>query len=207
MRKPGYWSDIWRLKVPPKVKNLLWRIYKDCFPTRARLKSIGINCPLTCFTGNDPHEDSYHIFFHCKIAIDVWNAANVRCLIASSLSHFDNASDIIFNLLQQVSAAQLETIATIMWSIWKGHNLKLWQHVLDSSTTILEITKHILEGWRSTNCKRYLSAQEPTYITTGVCQHSDQNLGNRNRDIRWRKPRHGRYKCNVDASFSNSSNN
>jgi hypothetical protein len=26
LRKPGYWSGIRRLKVPPKVKNLVWRI-------------------------------------------------------------------------------------------------------------------------------------------------------------------------------------
>lgn len=37
LKRPGYWSGIWRLKVPPKVKNLVWRICRGCFPTRARL--------------------------------------------------------------------------------------------------------------------------------------------------------------------------
>jgi len=174
---------------------------------RVRLKSRGINCPFVCVTCNDSHEDSYHIFFHCKTNIDVWSATNVWHLIAQSLSHFNNVPDIIFNLLQQVLAIQLETIATIMWSIRKALNLKLWQHVSDSSTTTLERAKHILEGWRSVNCKECLSAQEHTFVTTGVRQHSDQNPGNMNINIRWRKPRHGRFKCNVDASFSNSSNN
>ncbi|CAJ2649711.1 unnamed protein product [Trifolium pratense] len=38
LSRPGFWSGIWRLKVPPKVKNLLWRICRGCFPTRARLR-------------------------------------------------------------------------------------------------------------------------------------------------------------------------
>jgi hypothetical protein len=48
LRKPGYWSGIWRLKVPPKVKSLVWRICRDCFPTRVKLRSRGVNCPSDC---------------------------------------------------------------------------------------------------------------------------------------------------------------
>jgi len=102
---------------------------------------------------DDPHEDSYHIFFHCKTAIDVWNAANVWHLIAPSLNQFDNAPDIIFNLLQKLSASQVENVVTIMWSIWKSRNLKLWEHVSESTVTILERAKHLLECWRKANRK------------------------------------------------------
>jgi len=86
LRKPGYWSGIWRLKVPPKVKNLVWRICRDCFPTRVKLRSRGVNCPSDCVMCEDPHEDSCHIFFHCQAAIDVWSAANIWHLISPSLN-------------------------------------------------------------------------------------------------------------------------
>jgi len=112
LRKPWYWSGIWRLKVLPKVKNLVWRICRDCFPTRVKLRSRGVNCPSACVMCEDPHEDIYHIRFHCQAAIDVWLAANVWHLISPSLNQFDNAPDIIFNLLQKVSSAQIEIIVT-----------------------------------------------------------------------------------------------
>ncbi|KEH43033.1 hypothetical protein MTR_1g081030 [Medicago truncatula] len=68
----------------------------------------------------------------------VWLAVNVWHLISSSLNKFDNARDIIFNMLQKLSTTQIETIVTIMWSIWKAINLKLWQQVSDSSVKIME---------------------------------------------------------------------
>jgi len=72
-------------------------------------------------------------------------------LTTPSLNQFDNAPDIIFDLLQKLSASQVESIVTIMWGIWKSRNLKLWQQVSESTVTILERAKHLLEGWRRAN--------------------------------------------------------
>jgi len=160
LRKPGFWSGIWKLKVPPKVNNLVWRICRDCFPTRVKLRSRGINCPSECVTCADPHEDSYHILFHCQTAVDTWHAANVWHLISQFLSQLDNAPDIMFNLLQKLPSDQMERIVTIMWSIWKVRNLKLWQQVSDSTVTILERAKHLLEGWRTANRKQSRTSEE-----------------------------------------------
>jgi hypothetical protein len=29
----GDWDSLWRTKVPPKVRNLIWRICRGCLPT------------------------------------------------------------------------------------------------------------------------------------------------------------------------------
>lgn len=33
----GEWGFIWKLKVPPKIKNLVWQICRKSLPTRVRL--------------------------------------------------------------------------------------------------------------------------------------------------------------------------
>jgi len=110
--------------------------------------------PYACKDIMTPMRISTTYFFHCKTANDVWNAANVWHLISSSLSHFHNVPDIIFNLLQQLSTFQIEIINTIMWSISKDRNLKLWQQVSNLSVRILQRAKHLLKGWRNANRKQ-----------------------------------------------------
>lgn len=34
----GFWRKLWNLKIPPKVKNFLWRAAANCLPTKDLLK-------------------------------------------------------------------------------------------------------------------------------------------------------------------------
>ncbi|GAU25702.1 hypothetical protein TSUD_216310 [Trifolium subterraneum] len=59
----GNWNIIWREKIPPKVKNLMWRIGRNILPTRARLINRGVQCPVNCALCNNNDEDIMHVFF------------------------------------------------------------------------------------------------------------------------------------------------
>ena len=62
---PGNWNDIWRLKVPPKVKNLLWRMCRGCLPTRVHLQDKGVSCPKNCASCDSDSKDLNHLLFEC----------------------------------------------------------------------------------------------------------------------------------------------
>jgi len=61
--RPRYWSGIWNLKVPPKVRNLVWRMCRGCLPTRVRLLDKGVNCPTNCASCDSNHADLTHVFW------------------------------------------------------------------------------------------------------------------------------------------------
>lgn len=42
------WKKIWEAKVPPKVKNLVWRALRNGLPTMNTLASRGINVDRVC---------------------------------------------------------------------------------------------------------------------------------------------------------------
>jgi len=98
-------------------------------------------------------------------------------------------------------ASQVENIVTIMSSIWKSRNLKLWQQVSETTVTILERAKNLLEGWRKANRKQGLSGQVQSPSNASAQTRVGQNTDNRYSDAIWRKPRSDKLKCNVDASF------
>lgn len=62
---PSRWQMIWKLKVPPKIKNLVWRVCRGGFPIRARLSSRSMHCPVDCMLTESNYEDSIHILLEC----------------------------------------------------------------------------------------------------------------------------------------------
>jgi len=136
--RPGYWTGIWNLKVPPKVKNLLWRIYRGCLPTRVRLLDKGVNCPTNCASCDSTHEDLAHVFFACPFATQVWNRTGLWGSIQYALSTTSSATYAIFSILQELSVDLLQRFATVLWSIWKHRNLKVWDDVTETSALVVE---------------------------------------------------------------------
>lgn len=39
------WNCVWKLKLPPKVKNFLWSAYQNCLSARVLLQSKVFKCP------------------------------------------------------------------------------------------------------------------------------------------------------------------
>lgn len=38
LRHPGYWGGIWKLKVPPNIKNFIWHMCQGFLSTRVWLQ-------------------------------------------------------------------------------------------------------------------------------------------------------------------------
>lgn len=102
-----------------------------------------------------------------------------------------------FSLLQQLSSSQSELYVTITWSLWKRINLKLWQKQNESSRQAVERPTHLLEDWQAA---QHIRSQRTT------CISMSQGGPNNREVVECTKPAQDRYKYNIDASFSSSSN-
>ena len=67
----GFWRDIWRLEVPCKLKNLVWRACKDALPTKANLCKRKVITEATC-ESSVMAEDCLHALFFCSNLQEAW---------------------------------------------------------------------------------------------------------------------------------------
>ncbi|CAJ2637029.1 unnamed protein product [Trifolium pratense] len=182
----GHWNQIWRAKIPPKVKNLRWRIGRNVLPTHKRLNSCGVQSPVQCAICNDAEEDILHVLFMCTTSRRCWQRAGLWNHVNAGLNTNNNIDENLFSVLHRLDKDQQEFFSVMVWSIWKRRNNQVWDNITDSDQNVVARARHLITSWRD--------AQQIRSLTNTVQTDPQQMI--------WVKPSHGRYKCNVDASFS-----
>lgn len=62
------WLKLWPLFIPLKVKNFIWRVVHDCFPTIANLQKRKIDVHNKCPVYKAPYETLEHILYGCPFS-------------------------------------------------------------------------------------------------------------------------------------------
>jgi len=153
LRRPGKWSDIWSLKCPPKIKNLIWRICRGCLPTRVRLQDKGVHCPLNCVSCEAGSEDLHHVFFNCPFAVQVWQRSGLWQVIQQALQHTVTAAEFMFQLLHNLPSDSKQRFVANIWSLLKHGNLKLWDDALETDAQVVDRAIRMLEDSKQLSCK------------------------------------------------------
>jgi hypothetical protein len=134
MSKLGYWSGIWKLKVPQKIKNLIWRMC--CM--RVRLQDKGVQFPISCVSYDHPMEDLSHIFFSCSFVVQIWHLAGLWEVVSHVVSTNALATYAIFLFLQSLVVDLCHKMMAIIWSLWKHRNIILWQNKNEVCAQVLD---------------------------------------------------------------------
>jgi hypothetical protein len=93
--------------------------------------------------------------------------------------------------------SQCSLSASILCSIWKRNNLRLWHQVKETTSQVFERVVHVLEDWKVAH-----ELGRPADTPTPNIPPGSSNMNN----VRRRRPASGRQKCNADASFLTSHN-
>jgi len=193
-----YWAGIWNLKVSPKVKNLIWRMCRGCLLTQVRLLDKGVTCSTNCASCDSTHEDLLHVFFACPFALQVWNKTGLWGSMQHAISTTDSATEAILYMLANLSTELTQRLTSVIWNIWKHHNLRVWNDETVSSTKVVEKAINMVEDWKMANIPAVLASNSNHQQAMASTSQQHQ--------IKWQPHVVGRYKCNIDAAFSSQVN-
>ncbi|KAL5555122.1 hypothetical protein UlMin_037358 [Ulmus minor] len=116
----NWWTTLWNLKLPPKIKFFLWRSCLNALPTKDNLVKRGIKILQSCPKCGEVQESVLHVFFECIYARSLWEDSifHTQVLSAQSSSYIDRVS-----LIHAKNATEdFELFYVILWAIWNDMN-------------------------------------------------------------------------------------
>lgn len=87
----SHWKDLWKARLPERVKMLLWRIGANAIPTRENLQRRTQHIDPSYILCSAEVESCVHLFFECHFARALWSSSGwgLRINVASLNSRED----------------------------------------------------------------------------------------------------------------------
>ena len=175
-QQTSFWKKVWKLQVPNKIKNFLWRVCSNALPTKENLKKRKILDDARCNACQTEQESILHALWECEKLSHVW--APCFSWVRTEHPHIRDMQDLI-NLLGQL-VQRLELFGVVAWFIWSHRNrLRLNEKGLPS--------EKIFEA-----AKTYLSNYQAKCPTSRMKQPKE--------NTKWQPPVEGIYKTNYDGT-------
>ncbi|GKV12022.1 hypothetical protein SLEP1_g23227 [Rubroshorea leprosula] len=172
-------QKVWNVVVSSKVSAFSWQLLQDKIPTKANLFKKGIiqnmeDCKCE-FCGHQMEETS-HIFTHCKVAYDLWNACFRWWGIRTTL---DRERCKVFQ--QHPSALKVAGInegwrciwLVVVWTVWLARNDSIFKGKEAGKCNLLDLVQLRSFSWMKCRKKSYLFSlsdwiQDPVSCLRGV---------------------------------------
>ena len=82
----GVWERIWKVKLPLKILNFIWKLLHGSLPVFEVLVNKGITVSSKCLLCNKEEESLNHLFLKCHFARVVWHGSNLEIRTSDSFN-------------------------------------------------------------------------------------------------------------------------
>lgn len=138
-----FWRKLWNLKVPAKVKNLLWRAVTGCLPCKVQLRTKNVAVNDTCPMCNEGAESIIHGLVTCSFSTTCWNIIDINTRWNNQISF----GDWLQSMFDSCGRNELQLVTILLWSIWRCRNEVVWNQKGMEVQEVVESTKLILNQW------------------------------------------------------------
>ncbi|KAF2312615.1 hypothetical protein GH714_035237 [Hevea brasiliensis] len=185
----GFWNKMWQLKIPPKIKNFIWRLGSDCVPLKSLFLQRHVDIDTLCSMCGLEIEDWRHVFVIGCLARNCWHTVLPQVLQLSSLSILSQTRAVVWleEIFRALGVEDLMVFCVTLWAIWFARNDKLWNRKPVTASQILLKASSFFQQWKEVQSKFGLCPEVSVAISPSVVQ--------------WMQPSVGMLKCNVDAAI------
>ena len=173
----SFWKNVWKLKIPGKIKHFLWKACTNSLPTKENLLKRKILQESSCPLCSSVSESVVHAIWSCSCIKVVWDS-DFEWVDRSSAA-FESFSDVFQKIRNNPALVPL--FAATAWSIWYQRNKFCLKDNPLPLQNIAGFAKNYLSEFRSLDKPR---------------PHGSNSILHR-----WRPPTAGSVKTNYDSAM------
>ena len=140
------WNRIWKLNIPPKVRNFVWRACSDILPNSTNLCRKRIPLNPACAICQQHDETVAHALWGCPLA------RNVQALVKGKMQKWSSKVEDFYILVRELmgvlTTKELEVWAIVSWSIWNARNRYLFDKKQSQPADILQGVLSLLQEYQ-----------------------------------------------------------
>ncbi|KAF7820595.1 reverse transcriptase [Senna tora] len=182
------WSDIWSLKICPKVKHFMWRVCWNALSTRENLFRRKCSPSPVCPICLSEPESIEHLLFFCGWTRSVWFSCSLASKVDRfSISRVEDWCGRFFGKSSPLTQNLQALAACICWCIWKERCSFCFEGKPVDPSRVAAAASDLLNAFLLASEKGIGSAELPVYPSLHVPQ--------------WSPPSEGQVKVNIDGAF------
>lgn len=143
-----FWNTMWKLLIPPKVRNFTWWACFNILPTSTNTNLCRRRIPVdsTCTICQQHEETVAHVFWECPLASNVWGM--VKGYLQKCNSETLNFYILARQMEEKLPKKDLELWAMVSWSIWNARNCFLFEKKQSMPSDILQGATNLLQEYQ-----------------------------------------------------------
>uniref|UniRef100_A0A803PXL3 Reverse transcriptase n=1 Tax=Cannabis sativa TaxID=3483 RepID=A0A803PXL3_CANSA len=173
------WKSFWKLKVPPKAKNTVWRATMDCLPTTIMLRTKRVEVSAICPICHGDQETIVHTLITCQVVKECWNRVGIGTPYVTGQSFLEWCTTAFKGLKEEKRCV----VIMVCWAMWGARNELVWNKKTVSVDNIVAFAN------KNLNAQNSFLESSWTLFKEG------------DRAECWSKPGTNNIKINVDAAL------
>lgn len=123
--KAKFITSLWKLNLRPQLHLFAWKLTREMFFTKGKLRQLGININSECPSCNKVEGNIDHIFINFTIALNVWvtiNTHNPTPITNNTTINWLEYMQNNKNWYSRIYVTAVEKVIIIIWAIWTYRN-------------------------------------------------------------------------------------
>jgi hypothetical protein len=119
------WKELWRLKIPSKIKIFAWRALHGLMPLKSILANHHVGTSGQCPICQQAPEDILHLLFQCQPASALWSSLGLDHIIEEAMMVDRAGSAVLEHILRMENNSfpgfafgRKETTIISCWYLW-----------------------------------------------------------------------------------------